>query len=73
MVKERLGHASITTTEKYLHALPGADTAALEALTSFRGRKPSSGLAPPADSRDAELAEMRDLVAKLHNMLGKAI
>ena len=72
MVKERLGHASITTTEKYLHALPGADSAALDALTSFRARKPGSDAGPATESRDTELAEMRDLVAKLHYMLGKA-
>jgi site-specific recombinase XerD len=37
VVKERLGHASITTTEKYLHTLPGADQAALDALDAIRG------------------------------------
>jgi len=29
IVKERLGHATITTTERYMHTLPGADEAAL--------------------------------------------
>ena len=37
VVKERLGHASITTTEKYLHALPGANRAALNAMDTIRG------------------------------------
>jgi integrase len=36
VVKERLGHASITTTEKYLHTLPDADDAALDALNNIR-------------------------------------
>jgi integrase len=36
VVKERLGHASITTTEKYLHTLPTADQAALGALDAIR-------------------------------------
>lgn len=36
VVKERLGHASITTTEKYLHTLPTADDAALAALDRIR-------------------------------------
>lgn len=32
IVKERMGHASITTTEKYLHTLPGADATAIDLL-----------------------------------------
>jgi site-specific recombinase XerD len=36
VVKERLGHQSITTTEKYLHTLPTADTTALNALNRVR-------------------------------------
>ena len=32
IVKERMGHASITTTEKYLHTLPGADATAVTVL-----------------------------------------
>lgn len=38
VVKERLGHASIATTEKYLHTLPDADETALDALAKIRGR-----------------------------------
>ena len=37
VVKERLGHASIMTTQKYLHTLPDADDTALDALTKIRG------------------------------------
>jgi hypothetical protein len=40
-VKERLGHGSITTTKKYLHALPHADRAALTALDAIR--EPDTG------------------------------
>lgn len=36
VVKERLGHASIATTERYLHSLPTADETALDALTRIR-------------------------------------
>jgi integrase len=36
VVKERLGHASISTTEKYLHSLPTADETALDALSRMR-------------------------------------
>jgi integrase len=39
VVKERLGHASISTTEKYLHTLPDADETALDALAAVRNRK----------------------------------
>ncbi|MCT9935210.1 tyrosine-type recombinase/integrase [Planotetraspora sp. A-T 1434] len=36
VVKERLLHGSIPTTEKYLHTLPDADETALDALASTR-------------------------------------
>ena len=36
VVKERLGHASISTTERYLHTLPEADETALSALHRIR-------------------------------------
>jgi site-specific recombinase XerD len=36
VVKERLGHASISTTEKYLHSLPTVDETALDALSRIR-------------------------------------
>jgi site-specific recombinase XerD len=39
VVKERLGHASISTTEKYLHILPDADETALGALARIRNRQ----------------------------------
>jgi integrase len=38
MVKERLGHGSISTTEKYLHTLPDADETALDAFSRIRTR-----------------------------------
>ena len=38
VVKERLGHASIRTTEVYLHTLPDADETALTALNKMRRR-----------------------------------
>ncbi|RAY10674.1 site-specific integrase [Actinomadura craniellae] len=36
VVKERLGHSTIATTEKYLHTLPDADETALKALSKIR-------------------------------------
>ncbi|WP_239115994.1 hypothetical protein [Planotetraspora kaengkrachanensis] len=38
VLKERLGHGSISTTEKYLHTLPDADDTALDALARTRSR-----------------------------------
>ena len=38
VVKERLGHSTIATTEKYLHTLPDADETALDALARTRSR-----------------------------------
>jgi site-specific recombinase XerD len=38
MVKERLGHGSISTTEKYLHTLPDADDMVLDAFSRIRNR-----------------------------------
>ena len=38
VVKERLGHDSIATTERYLHTLPEADDTALDALSAIRNR-----------------------------------
>ncbi|SEG93566.1 Phage integrase family protein [Thermomonospora echinospora] len=38
IVKDRLGHASIVTTQKYLHTLPEADDAAIDAFTKIRQR-----------------------------------
>jgi integrase len=44
VVKERLGHASIATTERYLHTLPDADDTALDALDRVRAasRRPAA-------------------------------
>jgi site-specific recombinase XerD len=42
-VKERMGHARLTTTEVYLHSLPHADAAAVAAIDSIRRRGPGDG------------------------------
>ena len=41
VVKERLGHATIATTERYLHTFPEADETALTAPSAIRNRKRS--------------------------------
>jgi site-specific recombinase XerD len=38
VVKERLGHASIVTTQRYLHTLPDADETAIDAFSRVRNR-----------------------------------
>jgi integrase len=45
VVKERLGHSSIVTTQKYLGTLDEADETAIDALSRIRsrGRKPARG------------------------------
>jgi integrase len=47
-VMDRMGHAQITTTQKYLHALPDADTKNLSALDRIRNPGPGSPPEPPA-------------------------
>jgi site-specific recombinase XerD len=37
-VKDRMGHARLTTTEQYLHTLPDADAATITALDNIRNR-----------------------------------
>lgn len=39
VVKERLGHKNIATTQRYLHALDPIEETALDALTSFETRR----------------------------------
>jgi hypothetical protein len=38
VAKERLGHATIATTERCRHALPDADETAVDALSAIRNR-----------------------------------
>jgi integrase len=42
-VMDRMGHAQIITTQKYLHSLPDADAKNLDALCRTRGRHGSAG------------------------------
>jgi integrase len=70
-VKERLGHGSITTTGQYLHTLPGAGEAALAALDAVRKVPTKEDGAPEGESRDAELAELREMVGHLSQMVAR--
>jgi integrase len=42
VVRQRLGHSSLRTTERYLHTLPDADETALDALAKIRSRATQS-------------------------------
>jgi integrase len=49
VVKERMGHAKISTTERYLGTLPEVDETALSALSRVRSRsKPAGGMGTSA-------------------------
>jgi len=50
VVKERLGHASIMTTQRYLHMLPDADETAVEAFSRIRNRRTKTGSRGPRRS-----------------------
>jgi len=47
VIKARLGHKSIRTTERYLHTLENADETALAALNNIRQREPPPPSTPP--------------------------
>jgi integrase len=55
-VMDRMGHAQITTTQKYLHALADADAKNLDALHSVRGTTAFTADSPDA-ANDAGQAE----------------
>ncbi len=69
VVKERLGHGSIITTQKYLHALPDAQDAALDALGAIRGTTRQSNASEPVDGHSGvEVAEMMRAMAKFKEL-----
>ena len=55
---DRMGHAQITTTQKYLHTLPDADTKNLDALNRIRSQHRGAGsgehtdIGPPTHPHD---------------------
>ena len=67
VVKERLGHAKISTTEGYLHTLPDAGQTALAALGKIRAGGDSG---TELDAAHREIDELRaalaDLALKMH-------
>ena len=77
VVKDRLGHGSIITTQNYLHTLPGADESALKAMDAIRGvRTAAPALAGPGQSMLSaeQLAEYEALKkAKEQDCAGGAV
>jgi integrase len=69
VVKERLGHSTIATTEKYLHTLPDTDETAIGALDKYRNGKPADELASAKTEIERLRATVAHLAATLH--LGK--
>jgi hypothetical protein len=77
VVKERLGHGSVRTTERYLHTVPGREDAALTALAAVRGSKLIDG--QPAASSDppdtktviAAMAKIKELYEGLGSSLAR--
>ena len=71
MVKERLGHGSIRTTERYLHCLPSKADAALTALAATRGTASvaSAHDSPLVEAPDA--AEVLSVMAKIKELYDK--
>ena len=50
-VMDRMGHAQITTTQKYLHTLPDADAKNLDALNRVRRKDPNDPIGPEGADR----------------------
>jgi site-specific recombinase XerD len=80
VVKERLGHGSITTTERYLHTINNADETALAALDKIRtnrrpvGQAESEGLrAVPSQRQPLSNEELLAQMAALQTELTKRL
>ena len=67
-MKERLGHAKITTTERYLHTLPTADETALTALKKIRNievpEDATTALKAELEAANAEIDKLRAVIAR---------
>ena len=59
-VMDRMGHAQITTTQKYLHALPDADTKNLDALNRIRAQHEGAGSGEHSETRPPMRAHTDD-------------
>ncbi|RAY10809.1 site-specific integrase [Actinomadura craniellae] len=66
VVKERLGHRKLSTTERYLHTLPTADETALEALDKIRSPHTVQDSTPHLEQ---QLEEAQTKIAELQAAL----
>lgn len=76
VVKDRLGHASILTTERYLHTLSNADETALTALNKVRKQRGDMREQQHNDEANARpeptsIADVLAEMARLQTVLGK--
>jgi integrase len=71
VVKERLGHSSITTTERYLHTLDNADETALTALAKTRNQGTDATAGQALSNSQPSLQSITTQVAQLQAMLGR--
>lgn len=75
VVKTRLGHASITTTERYLHTLDNADQTTLDAFEAVRYRsipkQPSGNDVKRADTSTSSEEGAQQLLAQLTEIQSK--
>ena len=65
VVKERLGHAKISTTEGYLHTLPEADETALTALAKIRTSADQQGSGDDVAELEAARKHIEELKAAI--------
>lgn len=73
VVKKRLGHSSILTTERYLHTLENADDTALAALNRVRAPRnatPTAPANPPTSTNPLDLNSLNE--AALLALIGSA-
>ncbi|MDX6296081.1 MAG: hypothetical protein QOH50_5411 [Kribbellaceae bacterium] len=67
VVKERLGHLKISTTERYLHSLPNADETALDALDKIRNGQGEQGgvkdLKKQLQDAETKIADLQAVIA----------
>ena len=71
VVKERLGHGSIRTTERYLHSLPSKADVALTALAATRGTGSVSPMHASLMVHPSDAAEVRAAMARIKDFYDK--